>query len=78
MMGMADLNAQSVVRGRVTDAKTNRPIAGATVAELSSDNRIVTATNTDIDGNYAITVKSTANRLNISYIVYFANQLNRF
>lgn len=71
LIGIEAVYAQTVVRGRVTDSQGNEPIVGATVAELSSDNRTVTATTTDMDGNYAITVKSSANRLNISFIGYF-------
>src|SRR5690606_31813769 len=43
---------------------------GVTVSELSSDNRTVAAATTDIEGNYALAVTTSLNRLNFSFISY--------
>ncbi|TJY68366.1 SusC/RagA family TonB-linked outer membrane protein [Sphingobacterium alkalisoli] len=75
LMGAENTYAQTVLRGRVTDSQTKEPIVGATVAELASDNRTVTAVTTDMDGNYAITLKGATNRLNVSFIGYHVRTL---
>ncbi|MBD0824471.1 MULTISPECIES: SusC/RagA family TonB-linked outer membrane protein [Aestuariibaculum] len=67
------LSAQSseqVLRGQVIDAGTKEPILGATVIEQDAENRTITGVVTDFDGNFAIRIKSTNNKLVISTIGY--------
>ncbi len=73
--GIEPALAQTVLRGKVVDSKSKEPIVGATVAEWGADNRTLTAVTTDMEGNYAISLKSNTNRLNISYIGYHARTL---
>ena len=64
--------AQTTVVGTVTDATTHEGIISATVAELDTQNRVVTGVTTDIDGNYALVMKNPQNRLRFTYIGYRA------
>ncbi len=61
--------AQKRVTGRVW-SKADGPIVMAYVVEQDNNNRNVTATTTDANGNFSIMVKNTANRLRVSYIGY--------
>ena len=60
--------AQHRVSGHVYDAI--EPIMMANVVERDENNRNVNATTTDMNGNFTMTVKSTKNKLIISYIGY--------
>lgn len=55
------------VQGRVLDAKRN-PMAGVTIAEVDAEQRTINAVKTDVDGNFAIKISSTNNKLSFSYI----------
>ncbi|MBW4888978.1 SusC/RagA family TonB-linked outer membrane protein [Mucilaginibacter sp. HMF5004] len=59
-----------LVKGRVTDAADKAVIIGASVIEINSDKRTITGVATDIDGNFAIKVSNTANKIQFSYIGY--------
>ncbi|WP_255563457.1 SusC/RagA family TonB-linked outer membrane protein [Mucilaginibacter rivuli] len=59
-----------MVKGKLLDSRTKESLIGATVIEQDNDKRTVTGTVTDIDGNFAISVKSTANKIVFSYIGY--------
>jgi len=61
-----------LIKGKLTDAKDKSALIGATVIEQDNDKRTVTGTVTDIDGNFALPVKSTANKIVFSYIGYRA------
>lgn len=70
------LSAQEqVVRGQVIDAGSKEPILGATVIEQDAENRTVTGVVTDFDGNFAIRIKSTSNKLVVSTIGYTTQTL---
>ncbi len=58
------LFAQTVITGRVTEAGTNAPLSGATVSVKGT----TTATQTDADGRFSITVTGTNPKLVVSYI----------
>lgn len=63
-----DVNAQGVtvtVKGQVVDAATNEPLIGVTVRERDSKNAAIT----DLDGNYALQVKS-GSYVDFSYVSY--------
>ena len=59
-----------IVRGQVFDGSDNQTIPMASIAEQDAENRTVGSTVTDIDGNFAIKVKSPNNKLLISTIGY--------
>ena len=54
------------VSGTVTD--DFGPVMGANVVERDANDRIVTATVTDMNGNYSLAVKNTKNKLVASYV----------
>ena len=59
--------AQGVrVSGTVSD--NDGPIMMGNVTERDANNRIVSATQTDFNGNFSLTVKSTKNKLVFSYV----------
>ncbi|MVN91996.1 SusC/RagA family TonB-linked outer membrane protein [Mucilaginibacter aquatilis] len=60
----------ATVRGKVTDRKDKAPLVGVTVVEVDKEKRIVGGVSTDIDGNYALRVKSRQNKISISLIGY--------
>jgi len=62
--------AKILVKGKLIDAKTKETLIGATVVEQDADKRNVTGTVTDIDGNFVLSVKNTANKIQFSYIGY--------
>ncbi|MFI0431445.1 SusC/RagA family TonB-linked outer membrane protein [Mariniflexile sp. HMF6888] len=62
--------SEQVVRGQVIDAGTKEPILGATIIEQDAENRTITGVVADFDGNFAIRIKSTNNKLVISTIGY--------
>ncbi len=60
-----------IVRGTITDAKTDLPLAGASVMELDKDGRTVNGTFTDIDGNYALRLNDPINNaISVAFINY--------
>lgn len=60
--------AQTRISGHVTSA--DGPIVMANVVEKDANNRNVSATTTDANGNFSLEIKSTENKLQISYIGY--------
>lgn len=54
------------ISGTVSD--NMGPIIGCNVVERDGNNRIVTATVTDFNGNFSMTVKNTKNKLVVSYV----------
>ena len=59
--------AQGVrISGTLSDAEG--PIMMGSVLEVDANNRIVTATQTDFNGNFSMIVKSTKNKLKFSYV----------
>lgn len=71
VFGIQSLNAQneSSVRGRVF-SNSEGPLIGIVVVEVDQTNRNVTSAVTDINGNFSMKIKSTANKLKFSYVGY--------
>lgn len=67
-LGLA-VSAQVVIKGKVADKKGN-PLQGVSVSVLDADNRIVSGTTTDIEGNFVLKNVNTKNRLSLSIIGY--------
>lgn len=61
--------AQKRISGHVWN-KSDGPVIMANVVELDGSNRIVSATTTDVNGNFSMTIKNPNNRLKVSYIGY--------
>lgn len=57
-------------------SKTDGPVIMANVVEMDKSNRIVSATQTDVSGNFSLTIKNPANKLQISYIGYTTKVIN--
>ncbi len=57
-----------LVKGKVTDGSEALP--GVTVVEIDKNNRIETGVTTNIDGEYAIRMKNSNNRLQFSFVGY--------
>lgn len=62
--------AQKAVTGKVTDSNTGEEIIGASVTEIDVTGRVVTATVTNINGDYSLNFRNAKNRLSVSYIGY--------
>lgn len=61
-------NAGDVVSGTVSDAIG--PIMMANVVEVDKSNRIVSSTQTDMNGNFSFKIKDPKNKLKFSYVGY--------
>lgn len=62
-------SAQVVIKGKITDKKGN-PLQGVSVSVMDPDNRIVSGTTTDIEGNFVLKNVNTKNRISLSIIGY--------
>ena len=60
---------QKRISGHVFNAKDGAVVM-ANVVEKDKTNRVVSATQTDMSGNFSMTIKNPNNRLEVSYIGY--------
>jgi TonB-linked SusC/RagA family outer membrane protein len=58
-----------LIKGKVID-ENNQGIIGASIVEVDNDKRTVTGVATDIDGNFALSIKTINNKIQFSYIGY--------
>ena len=58
-----------MIKGKITDKK-GEPVQGASVSVIDADNRIISGTTTDIEGNFVLKNVNTKNKLSISNIGY--------
>ncbi|HOZ70804.1 MAG TPA: carboxypeptidase-like regulatory domain-containing protein, partial [Chitinophagaceae bacterium] len=63
------VSAQVVIRGKIADKKGN-PLQGVSVSVMDADNRIVSGTSTDIEGNFVLKNVNTKYKLSFSFIGY--------
>lgn len=63
------VSAQLVVKGKVTDKK-GTAVQGASISVMDADNRIVSGTSSDIEGNYVLKNVNPKNRISVSIIGY--------
>ncbi len=63
------------VRGSVTDSGSGAILPGVTVVVLDQNNRMVTGTITDFNGNYVINVFPGANKLSFAFIGYESQEV---
>jgi len=59
-----------LVRGHVYSAMDKLPAVGATIMEMNTDNRVVSSTVTNLDGNFSLFVMSKKHSLVVSYVGY--------
>jgi TonB-linked SusC/RagA family outer membrane protein len=57
-----------IVRGKVTEAQTGKPLAGASVVEVNANDRQVSGASTDEDGSYVLRVSDTKDSIRIAFI----------
>lgn len=62
--------AQRIVQGTVTSKNDGYPLIGVNVTEVDANNRVISGTVTDFDGNFVLRIKSNDHRLSFSYIGY--------
>lgn len=62
--------AQKRITGHVWSSADKGPVVMANVAEIDKSNRAVSATQTDANGNFSLTIKNANNTLQVSYIGY--------
>ncbi|MDR1120482.1 MAG: SusC/RagA family TonB-linked outer membrane protein [Dysgonamonadaceae bacterium] len=72
LLSFSSLFAQekTLIRGTVISAQDKEPLIQASVTEINKDNRVVSSTVTNIDGNFSLYVTDTKNKLGISYLGY--------
>lgn len=59
-----------LVRGTVISADDKLPLIQASITEINKDNRVMSSTVTNIDGNFSLYVTDIKNKLTVSYIGY--------
>ncbi|MDD3321228.1 MAG: SusC/RagA family TonB-linked outer membrane protein [Paludibacter sp.] len=59
-----------LIRGTVIASNDKLPLIGATVVEENSDNRIISSTVTNFDGNFSLVINDSKNTLSVSYVGY--------
>lgn len=59
-----------VIKGNITDVKTGKPLAAASVTEVNNNDRQVNGVMTDEDGNFTLKISDTKNKLRIAFISY--------
>jgi TonB-linked SusC/RagA family outer membrane protein len=62
-------SAQVLIKGKVADKKGN-PVEGASVSVVDADDRIISGTTTDIEGNFVVKNVNTKHKLSITSIGY--------
>lgn len=64
----AQTASDGIVQGTISSKTNGELLPGVNVQEISPDNRVVNATVTDANGHYVIRFKSSADKLNFSYL----------
>jgi TonB-linked SusC/RagA family outer membrane protein len=59
---------KALVRGTVISSEDKLPLIQASVVEMNKDNRIVSSTVTNLDGNFSLNVTDTRNKLVFKYL----------
>lgn len=63
-------SAPVIIRGKVIDKKDKSPVIGVSVIEVDNNKRTVNGVTTDPEGNFALRVSDTHNRISFSFIGY--------
>ena len=67
---------QRIIKGRIISATDGSPLPGATIVETDENNRIVSATVTDLNGNYVLKIQNPKNKLVISCLGFESQTFN--
>jgi TonB-linked SusC/RagA family outer membrane protein len=59
---------KALVRGTIISSQDKLPLIQASVVEMNKDNRIVSSTVTNLDGNFSLNITDTQNKLVITYL----------
>ena len=71
LLCVISMQAQTTVKGVVTDGDSGMPLAGANIIEKGTNNGV----STDFDGNYSITVADANAVLQFSYVGYAPKEI---
>jgi TonB-linked SusC/RagA family outer membrane protein len=66
---------KALIRGTVISSQDKLPLIQASVVEMNKDNRIVSSTVTNLDGNFSLNVTDTQNKLVITYLGFKAKEV---
>jgi hypothetical protein len=66
---------KTLIRGTVISAQDKLPLIQASIVERNSDNRTVSSTVTNLDGNFSLNITDTKNKLVISYMGYKTKEI---
>ncbi|MEX2369420.1 MAG: SusC/RagA family TonB-linked outer membrane protein, partial [Bacteroidales bacterium] len=64
------LGQKVVLRGRVIDAADDLPVIGANIIEYDDENRIINGTITNVNGDFVLEMRNSANIVKVSVIGY--------
>lgn len=67
--------AKVVVRGRVVDKGDKTTIVGANVIEYDSENRVISGTVTNVNGDFVLEMKNISNKIMVSIIGYNSREV---
>ncbi|MGJ7030129.1 SusC/RagA family TonB-linked outer membrane protein [Niabella hirudinis] len=74
LLGFCNAHAQdqggSLLTGRVTNKADKQPVEGATVTIIDKDDRTVSSTTTDVEGNYSLRYTGTGLLLSVTHTSY--------
>ncbi len=59
-----------LIKGQVIGASDNIGLPGASIVEIDNNNRVIHSTVTYTNGNFALKIESTANKLQVGYMGY--------
>ena len=64
-----------LIRGNIISSADKLPLIGASVVEMNKDNRTISGTVTNLDGDFSLNISNVNNKLSISYIGYATKTL---
>jgi len=64
-----------LIRGNVISSFDKQPLIGASVVEMNKDNRTISGTATNLDGDFSLQISNVNNKLAISYVGYVTKEL---
>ncbi|MEX0981004.1 MAG: SusC/RagA family TonB-linked outer membrane protein [Bacteroidales bacterium] len=73
---VANAQDKAVIRGRVLDMVDKTPVIGANVVEYDSEDRIVSGTITNVNGDFVLNMNDPSNTVRISVIGYEARKID--
>ncbi len=71
-----DAQEKIIIRGRVIDKADKSTIIGANVVEYDKEERVVNGTTTNVNGDFALQLTSSSNKVRLSVIGYKTKEIN--